>query len=87
MLTLFCTQYIIMNLAISSGFGYVDFERLTFPSSLKIDYLRLYQAKGKENVGCDRARRRVLSLGGVFWSANPRCRPLCSQKLSNKGVH
>ncbi|UZJ56521.1 hypothetical protein CBS101457_005841 [Exobasidium rhododendri] len=45
-------MYIIANLAISSGFGWVDWDKLVFPGKLKVDYLRLYQAKGKENIGC-----------------------------------
>jgi beta-glucanase (GH16 family) len=47
-------MYIIANLAISSGFGWVDWDKMTFPGKMKVDYLRLYQAKGKENIGCDR---------------------------------
>lgn len=56
-------MYIIMNLAISRGFGYVNWDKLTFPAHLKVDYIRLYQAPGKENVGCDReslSRRSLL---------------------------
>lgn len=46
-------MYFIVNLALSSGFGWVSWDKLTFPAKLKVDYLRLYQAPGKENVGCD----------------------------------
>lgn len=55
-------QYIIANLALSSGFGWVDWDKLVFPGKLKIDYLRLYQAKGKENVGCDREFPRLVRI-------------------------
>ncbi|KAK9760785.1 hypothetical protein K7432_014831 [Basidiobolus ranarum] len=46
-------MYVIMNLAISSGFGWVDFEHLPFPSTMRIDYVRLYQHPNRINVGCN----------------------------------
>lgn len=52
-LTMF-PKYILLNLAISSGFGTVEWDRIRFPAQMKIDYLRLYQPEGKENIGCDR---------------------------------
>ena len=47
------TQYLIMNLGISKKFGAVDFEHLRFPSSMRVDYIRVYQDPDNLNVGCD----------------------------------
>lgn len=46
-------QYILMNLGISENFGFVDYENLVFPTSMYIDYVRVYQKKGELNIGCD----------------------------------
>ena len=46
-------QYIIANLGISEGFGDIDFQNLTFPSTMQIDYIRVYQRKDSINIGCD----------------------------------
>ncbi|KAI0316214.1 beta-glucan synthesis-associated [Amylostereum chailletii] len=47
-------MYIIMNFAISLGFShFIDFDALPFPSSMLVDYVRVYQPKGAHNVGCD----------------------------------
>lgn len=46
-------MYIILNLAISQGFGDIDWDNLRFPGKYLIDHVRVYQTKGKENVGCD----------------------------------
>ncbi|KAJ6604495.1 beta-glucan synthesis-associated protein [Mycena vulgaris] len=47
--------YIIANLGMSENFGVVDFEHLTFPSVMRIDYVRVYQPKNAINIGCDPA--------------------------------
>lgn len=46
-------MYILMNLGISENFGFVDYENLVFPTSMYIDYVRVYQKKGELNIGCD----------------------------------
>ncbi|KAJ1020204.1 hypothetical protein NDA16_004483 [Ustilago loliicola] len=46
-------MYILINLAISSGFGYIDWENLQFPGKMLIDYVRVYQPEGQTNIGCD----------------------------------
>ncbi|CAO1624950.1 unnamed protein product [Sympodiomycopsis kandeliae] len=46
-------MYIILNLAISSGFGDIDWDNIRFPGKYLIDHVRVYQTKGQENVGCD----------------------------------
>ena len=47
------TQYLIMNLGISKKFGAVDFEHLRFPSTMRVDYIRVYQPSNAVNIGCD----------------------------------
>ncbi|KAI3480526.1 hypothetical protein L1887_57374 [Cichorium endivia] len=46
-------MYILINLAISSGFGFIDWANLEFPGKMLIDYVRVYQPKGQINIGCD----------------------------------
>ena len=42
-----------MNLGMSKNFGTVDFEHLMFPSTLRVDYIRVYQDPDNINIGCD----------------------------------
>lgn len=44
---------IIMNFGMSNNFQTVDFEGLTFPNYMYIDYVRVYQRSDMINVGCD----------------------------------
>ncbi|KAL0069229.1 hypothetical protein AAF712_003592 [Marasmius tenuissimus] len=46
-------MYLILNLGMSTNFGDVDLEHLTFPAVMRVDWVRVYQEKGKKNVGCD----------------------------------
>uniref|UniRef100_A0A8H7XY82 GH16 domain-containing protein n=1 Tax=Psilocybe cubensis TaxID=181762 RepID=A0A8H7XY82_PSICU len=46
-------MYIIVNLGMSKNFGSIDFEHLTFPTSMRIDYIRVYQDMHRVNIGCD----------------------------------
>lgn len=46
-------MYLIANLGISEAFGGLDPSQLTFPSTMSIDWIRVYQPKGKTNIGCD----------------------------------
>ncbi|KAI0669590.1 glycoside hydrolase family 16 protein [Trametes maxima] len=46
-------MYLIANLGISENFGFVDYEHLQFPSTLRIDWIRVYQDPKKINIGCD----------------------------------
>ena len=43
----------IINLGISPNFGAIDFEDLTFPTVMSIDYVRVYQRPEDVNTGCD----------------------------------
>ncbi|TFY81007.1 hypothetical protein EWM64_g3011 [Hericium alpestre] len=46
-------MYIIANLGMSTNFGTVDLEHLTFPTKMRIDYIRVYQHPDEINIGCD----------------------------------
>lgn len=46
-------QYVIVNLGMSENFGFVDLEHIPFPAHMKVDYVRVYQPKGEENIGCE----------------------------------
>ncbi|KAF8203180.1 beta-glucan synthesis-associated protein-domain-containing protein [Pholiota molesta] len=45
--------YLIMNLGMSENFGVIDFEHLTFPTTMRVDWIRVYQNPSDINVGCD----------------------------------
>ncbi|KAI1791121.1 beta-glucan synthesis-associated protein [Ganoderma leucocontextum] len=46
-------MYLITNLGMSANFGEIDFDQLTFPSTLRVDYIRVYQDPSAVNIGCD----------------------------------
>ncbi|KAF9013422.1 glycoside hydrolase family 16 protein [Cyathus striatus] len=51
-------MYVIMNLGMSPSFQKQDFKHLTFPVSMFIDYVRIYQREGVKNgVTCDPPNR------------------------------
>ncbi|KAJ7753458.1 glycoside hydrolase family 16 protein [Mycena metata] len=47
-------MYIIMNLGLSQSFGYIDFDNLTFPAVMRVDWVRVYQdpTDAQSSVGC-----------------------------------
>lgn len=46
-------MYIIANLGMSTSFGGLDTTLLTFPATMSIDWIRVYQPTGQKNIGCD----------------------------------
>ena len=46
------SQYLIVNLGISKGFGFID-PTLTFPTKLRVDWIRVYEDPDAKNIGCD----------------------------------
>ncbi|KAJ6504235.1 glycoside hydrolase family 16 protein [Mycena vitilis] len=46
-------MYILANLGMSTNFGVVDLDHLTFPTTLSMDYVRVYQYEDAINIGCD----------------------------------
>ncbi|KIY48568.1 beta-glucan synthesis-associated protein KRE6 [Fistulina hepatica ATCC 64428] len=45
-------MFVIMNLAISTGFATIDYAGLVFPTTMSIDYIRIYQLSDSINYGC-----------------------------------
>ena len=45
-------QYLIMNLGISESFGGIS-DDLTFPATMRVDWIRVYQDPDAKNIGCD----------------------------------
>ncbi|RXW14474.1 hypothetical protein EST38_g11385 [Candolleomyces aberdarensis] len=48
-------MYLIINLGMSENFGGVDFDHLTLPATMRVDWVRVYQPLREINVGCDPA--------------------------------
>ncbi|KAI0735052.1 glycoside hydrolase family 16 protein [Earliella scabrosa] len=46
-------MYIIANLGMSTNFGFVDLDHLTFPTTMRVDWIRVYQDPDNLNIGCD----------------------------------
>jgi len=46
-------MYLITNLGISPNFAPPNFAALTFPTKMRIDWIRVYQPKNAVNIGCD----------------------------------
>lgn len=46
-------QYLIANLGMSQNFGAIDYDKLQFPTTLRIDWVRVYQDPNNINIGCD----------------------------------
>ncbi|BGP57188.1 hypothetical protein JCM8202v2_004828 [Rhodotorula sphaerocarpa] len=44
---------IVLNLGISTSFQQFKASNLDFPAEMLIDYVRVYQREGEENLGCD----------------------------------
>jgi beta-glucanase (GH16 family) len=44
---------IVLNLGISNSWSYIDWNALIWPSTLHIDYVRVYQPPGSMSVTCD----------------------------------
>ncbi|KZS95716.1 glycoside hydrolase family 16 protein [Sistotremastrum niveocremeum HHB9708] len=46
-------MYLLANLGMSRNFGNVDLEHLRFPTSMLVDWIRVYQPPDAINIGCD----------------------------------
>ncbi|KAJ7312598.1 beta-glucan synthesis-associated [Mycena albidolilacea] len=46
-------MYVIMNLGLSENFGFIDFDHLTFPAVMRVDWVRVYQDPDNVQVGCN----------------------------------
>ncbi|KAG0146830.1 hypothetical protein CROQUDRAFT_43782 [Cronartium quercuum f. sp. fusiforme G11] len=45
-------MYVILNLGISNKFQIIEWEKLKFPATMYVDYVRIYQKDGHTNIGC-----------------------------------
>ncbi|KAF7327601.1 GH16 domain-containing protein [Mycena kentingensis (nom. inval.)] len=54
---------------ISRAFGFVDFERLTFPAEMRVDWVRVYQHPDRINIGCDPPERPTASYINTYETA------------------
>jgi hypothetical protein len=52
-LTYSLSQYMLINLGMSTNFGNVDTEHLPFPVTMSVDWIRVYQKTNAINYGCD----------------------------------
>lgn len=43
----------VLNLGISNSWTWINWEKLKFPTVMRVDYVRLYQKEGHESVTCD----------------------------------
>lgn len=46
-------MYIITNLGFSENFGTIEYEKITFPAVMSIDWIRVYQPADERRIGCD----------------------------------
>lgn len=46
-------MYMILNFALSPAFQTLQFNRLEFPGTMYVDYVRVWQEKGKTDITCD----------------------------------
>jgi beta-glucanase (GH16 family) len=46
-------KYLIMNLGMSFNYGAVDLQHLVFPTTMRVDWIRVYQPENETNIGCD----------------------------------
>ncbi|KAJ7935919.1 glycoside hydrolase family 16 protein [Mycena leptocephala] len=62
-------MYILANLGISRAFGFVDVDHLTFPATMRIDWVRVYQHPDKINIGCDPPERPTSAYIDTYMDA------------------
>ncbi|CBQ70249.1 probable KRE6-glucan synthase subunit [Sporisorium reilianum SRZ2] len=67
-------MYILLNLGISASFTTVDWRHLTWPATMLVDYVRVWQVEGEENVGCDPEGAPTAAYiekhKEAYWNAN-----------------
>ncbi|KIM89908.1 glycoside hydrolase family 16 protein [Piloderma croceum F 1598] len=67
-------MYIIVNLGFSPNFGAIDFEHLVMPTTMSVDYIRVYQPKDAHNIGCDPpdfpTAAYIAAYGEAYTNAN-----------------
>lgn len=46
-------MYLILNFGMSAAFQALQFNRLEFPGYMYVDYVRVWQEKGKGDISCN----------------------------------
>ncbi|KAH6918064.1 beta-glucan synthesis-associated protein SKN1 [Coprinopsis sp. MPI-PUGE-AT-0042] len=46
-------MYIITNLGFSENFGTIEYEKISFPATMSVDWIRVYQPADERKIGCD----------------------------------
>lgn len=59
-------MYIIANLGFSQNFGDINLDTLTFPATMSVDWIRVYQPKNSINIGCDPANHPTAAYIDTF---------------------
>ncbi|CAK5262386.1 unnamed protein product [Mycena citricolor] len=62
-------MYILVNLAISHSFSWIDFAKLVFPAIMRVDYIRVYQPSDAINIGCDPPERPTQAYINTYIEA------------------
>ncbi|KAI9842860.1 MAG: hypothetical protein M1837_006881 [Sclerophora amabilis] len=44
---------VVLNLGLSNSWTWIDWANLTFPTTMYVDYVRVYQKEGEESITCD----------------------------------
>lgn len=60
----------------STNFGDVDLDHLTFPTTMSVDYVRVYQDPNNKNVGCDPQdfpTQSYINQSVIYFSINKFC--------------
>lgn len=65
---------IILNLGVSNNWAYIDWASIVFPSTMRIDYVRVYQPEGMNQVTCDPSDHPtydyIMNHRAAYWNAN-----------------
>ncbi|KAJ7054316.1 glycoside hydrolase family 16 protein [Mycena amicta] len=61
--------YLIVNLGFSHSFSWIDFENLTFPATMRVDWIRVYQQPDQINIGCDPEERPTADYINTYIEA------------------
>lgn len=79
-------QYIIANLGFSPNFGWIDYDDLTFPTTMSIDYIRVYQPAGG-SLGCDPPDFPTAAYIETYIDAYVRLHPLLIHRETDHRSH
>ncbi|KAF7296009.1 GH16 domain-containing protein [Mycena kentingensis (nom. inval.)] len=61
--------YMLINLGISHSFSWIDTDKLVFPATMRVDWIRVYQHPDKINIGCDPPARPTAQYINTYIEA------------------